>query len=777
MSRSRNVAVFLSAACLALSVASIALASLANPEWEIRTPATTGIPGEEIRDAAFAPDGKLWVAARHPFWGKGGVGVLDLATQTWQVYGNTPNSPTYSFPSGYINDIAFSPDGSVWLATDLGLSHFVNGEWTTYTTANAPFLHNNIESVGVDPTGAVWVNNTRLNYTDGALHRFDGVNWTTWKGGSGLPWPTITPLRGPAIDAANGHVWIAAEIHAGLAEWNGSTWTLHPTISGDTPVANLKPKYVDAFGAVWCIGSPIVRFDESGLTLFGTSNTPFTNSEVMSMAMDDQGRIWAGNIIGQVIRQTAAGSTTWVMEYWNPNGHWVSGILPRPDGELWISHSGVTMDSGYVKHLNANDQLVHWYNTWNTGLPDFFVDGLEKDREGYMWVATGEGGISRLEGQRWRNWGNHNKNMEPYPWAGNEPMGGFFLDEAGTGWMGGNGIGRWSPATGQFTGFWDWRNNPPMGTTIYRYFAEDMNGQLFAAGDDAWIFKFNGASWDIDQFNAHYGIHSDSHGNVFALGGIPFEGLTPMRRWNGVQWSNYDVGLNLDETGATCFAIGPDDVLWIGTNDGLIRSENGVAQIFTQTNSPLPATRIQGIDIREDGLVGLSCHTFQSTVPFPNGVCVINGDPGVAANWHVFSYGTTPLPHYQLGDVEWDADGKLWVSAISEACAILDFQEPAAVEDPMPVRLVGNRTFSPNPFTGGPISYTLPRENIGPLRISLFSMSGRMLGSHTSPALNTSGQLELRDLVRDHSLPSGIYLLRAEDERGPLVQERLTILR
>jgi hypothetical protein len=44
----------------------------------------------------------------------------------------------------------------------------------------------------------------------------------------------------------------------------------------------------------------------------------------------------------------------------------------------------------------------------------------------------------------------------------------------------------------------------------------------------------------------------------------------------------------------------------------------------------------------------------------------------------VFSYGTHPLPHYQLGDVEFDADGDIWVSTISEGVTEIVL-EPVAV--------------------------------------------------------------------------------------------------
>ena len=44
----------------------------------------------------------------------------------------------------------------------------------------------------------------------------------------------------------------------------------------------------------------------------------------------------------------------------------------------------------------------------------------------------------------------------------------------------------------------------------------------------------------------------------------------------------------------------------------------------------------------------------------------IDGDIGQAESWTVWSYGSSPLPHYQLGAVKFDVRGDLWVSAISE---------------------------------------------------------------------------------------------------------------
>ncbi|MBK8232197.1 MAG: hypothetical protein IPK72_16840 [Candidatus Eisenbacteria bacterium] len=783
-SRPARATCLIFATCTALATSVFpAGAQYDTPQWDTVSPGTTGLPGEEVRTAALGPDGRIWVGARHPFWSDGGIGVYDPGTNSWEVHSNVPNSLTIDFPSALVNQIAFSPDGSVWAATNDGLAHLVGGAWTLYTTGNAPFQHNEIESVAVDPSGAVWVNNTRLNFTDGALHRFDGTTWTTWRGGAGLPWPSITPLRGPAIDPATGHVWVAAFLHSGLAEWDGSAWSLHPTVDGfGQEVANLKPKFVDPQGDLWLVGAPIIRYRNDTLEFFGASNTPFTNNEVMGIALDSSGRVWASNVIGQVIQQSASGGSTWSLRYFN-NGVWVNNVLPRPGGDFWLWHSGVNLDTGYLKHITADGTRLAWLNRFNTGMPDYFVSKIDLDRSGALWIATGEGGISRFDGTRWRNWGNHNKGSEPYPWAGNEPMGSFYLDQAGVGWMGGNGIGRWVPGTGQFSGFWNWQNNPPMGVTIFRHFTEDMNGTVFGASEDAWIYRFNGTNWDIDQYNAHFGLHRDSAGNVYSIGGLPIEGETLARRWDGTAWSNVNLGIDLNDLGPTCMAIGPDDVFWIGTNDGLVRSQNGLAQVWKVANSPLPARRIEGIDVREDGLVALACDDLSGQPPYPNGVCVISGSPSLPANWHVYRYGTHPIPHYQLGDVEFDGQGRLWISAISEACAVAEFSAPVGVDGvesgPTPGE-GGDGEFSlyPNPVPQQrPIRFHLEAAASGPITFSLHDISGRELGRITQSTASGAGEIVIEDLVTGAPLPGGVYLLQARGTDGLYGTKRVTILR
>ncbi len=86
-------------------------------DWSLMRPSNTGIPGEEVRTIDFAPDGTIWVSARWPFWGEGGIGVLDRTTQVWSGWSNAdPRTGEPDLPTPLINDVAFDANGDVWLS-------------------------------------------------------------------------------------------------------------------------------------------------------------------------------------------------------------------------------------------------------------------------------------------------------------------------------------------------------------------------------------------------------------------------------------------------------------------------------------------------------------------------------------------------------------------------------------------------------------------------------------------------------------------------------------
>ena len=621
-----------------------------EPQWSLVNPSNTGIPGELIHLVRWAPSGDLWVAARWPFWQQGGIGAFDLETEIWSGWSNfeTP------IPSEYINDIDFDASGVAWISTDAGLVRFDGKKWRVYDPTNTPMQLWEVGNVSIAPNGVLWINNSSFSASGDAIWEFDGAHsWTSYTVGNELPWYEPWTDLSAVFVASNGHVWVANDTLGGVAEYDGATWTLRGESLG-----RLSGMVEDQFNNIWIKGHSV-----GGAHAFfrwnGESFSTFPMASPTTLAFDaDDGMVYFGNWHGEVRRTPNGGQTT---ETFLTGLSKVFSIAPHPsESDVWIGTIGA------VGHFTGNGSLVRDYNSYNTGTPWYWIDRNSMDRDGYLWAASGEGGLSRFDGARWRNWGNHNAGAEPYPFAGNELMGTAFQDSSGVHWFGGNGIARWNSANGTFDGFWNWQNNPGMGVGLWTFFAEDAARNVFAIEEYGTTFRFNPASqlWDKEPIQPYAvsgvpGMVSDSAGNVWITAWFD------LHKWDGRDWSKVELPYPdyfFDLGGINRMAIGPDDVMWFGTVNGLVRWDGQSFSLYDTSNSPLPHGLVPGVAVRDDGLVGLSAVHYG---PFEGeaAVILIDGDPSQAQNWAVYHYGASPLPTYDLDSVAFGARGDFWVNS------------------------------------------------------------------------------------------------------------------
>jgi len=643
-----------------------------HPEWNLINPVTTGVPGTEVEFIEFGPDGRLYMGGRWPFFDDAALAIYDVQNDRWENHSNSFGQPFPGVGSPVIpQDIDFAPDGAVWLACRGGLGRLLNGQWTIYTTSNAPFVNNIISDVEVDSNGVVWCLNADAGPNFGRVLRWDGVSWQWWEVGNGLPASWATPwksLVGLVVDA-NNTAWVGSGTWSGLARFNGAGWT---AIDGGSTMGNL---IVDAQGSIWGHNSGLVhRFDGAQWTVISGQNAPINSANITGVHAGRDGRVYITMFSGRVIRQTTPGSNTFEIAYEIGLGFNIGSfdVEALPSGELWVTHYGTTSHTAFIRRISPSGQLIREYNTFNTGMPDYFPRRLSRDPAGNLWMTGEEGGLSRFDGERWRNWGARNAGSEPYPFAGSSTMGGFFMDSTGAGWMLGNGVARWDAATGQFTGFWNFQNTPIFGGQLFTHAAEDAAGNIFASGSQGTVFRFSGGAWSQEPIQGSYqpnfaGVHADTQGNIYVA--HTYE----IWKWNGAAWSTLPLPDpeylgNLD--GIFSFAVARDDSLWIGTGNGLVHVVNGQFTLYNESNSPMPAQLVVSIAVRDDGLVAASCHTLTPTAPFPSGVSLINGDAAVPGNWTTYSYATHPIYHYQLSAVEFDREGNLWICTSSEGVSI-----------------------------------------------------------------------------------------------------------
>jgi len=376
-------------------------------EWRLIRPSNTGIPGEEVRNLAWAPDGQLWVAARWPFWAEAGIGVYNTQTEIWTGWNNWQNP----IPDEFINDIEFDQDGNAWIATGNGLVKFDGTNWQIFDASNSPMAMSVIVDISIAPNGDIWVNNSSFNLAGDAIWRFDGESeWEDFRVPDDLPWQSPWTDLASVYAAADGKIYVSNEILNGLAVYDGNTWTLH---GGN--LDRFDKLCGDGNGNVWMIGNPVgggpavYKFD-------GNSFLSHAFAEPQTVAVDaESGYVYAGNWFGEIIRTTNGGQS-W--ETWQTDLNTVRNIAPRPGiDEIWVGTIGA------VGQFQENGNWIEDFNTYNTGIADYFVDNdLVLTTDGNMWFASGFGGLSRFDGLKWRNWGARNAGSEEYPFGGNTPM-------------------------------------------------------------------------------------------------------------------------------------------------------------------------------------------------------------------------------------------------------------------------------------------------------------------------------------------------------------------
>jgi ligand-binding sensor domain-containing protein len=182
-------------------------------DWEIYTPANSGLPHQRVNAIAFDSTGKLWI-------GTHGGGLAILNGNNWEVY-STSNS---NLPNDIIRSIAFEGN-LVWVATNNGVGKFDGLAWERFRTGNSGLPHNSVHSVAVDSKGIKWIG------TDQGIVKFNGANWELMFNFIGNP---ISAVREIQFSADN-KIWIATSI-GGIAAFNNSS------LPNFIPIADLPAK-------------------------------------------------------------------------------------------------------------------------------------------------------------------------------------------------------------------------------------------------------------------------------------------------------------------------------------------------------------------------------------------------------------------------------------------------------------------------------------------------------------------------------------------------------
>lgn len=487
-----------------------------------------GLPQFSIHHITQTRDGYLWLATQ--------AGLARFNGSRFAVFDNL-NTPALR-----TNVIwALHPDraGNLWIGTVTGgLVRYRDGEFTAFTTRDG-LASDIVSALEEDRSGALWIGTSEglSRLQDGRISTFAGL--------------ARKSVKGLHVDT-EGRLWIGTDGDGLYCLRDGGLthYTRKDGLSSD----RIRALYADRKGRVW-IGT-----DESGLDVLEggrfTRRAPdvLSRDTIRNIMEDRDGNLWVGTFGGGLERITDER----VDHYGTAEGlpsDIVFSLFEDREGSLWIG----TVGSGLVRLRDTKLQSL----TRREGMPADLVRGILQDRSGTVWVASDQGVVtlerdrlavaSRLEGLPHRSV--------------------FALAEDANGglWVGTRG-GLWTRGP---NGERVYTSRDGLPSDQVRAVLADRQGRMWA-GTEKGLARQVGGRWEAVPLSGAtagppvFSIGEDRAGRIWV--GTLGAGVTVIDGGNSVTYTRRD-GLPNDIV--RCVYDDAETGLWIGTDGGLARFENG----------------------------------------------------------------------------------------------------------------------------------------------------------------------------------------------------------
>ncbi len=291
-------------------------------------------------------------------------------------------------PADYLNQIAESPDGTLWIGSTVGLYYRVKGQ-DRFT--RAPLA------------GAI-----RVNGGQGIATTSDSIYAATEHGLQRSAWSTgpqthFTPIwsGGPAwsvfVDNDNSSIWFGCD--RSVCKLSPSGVVILGPLHG-VPQSNYKAIVKDVSGAIWARSeSQLLRLAPGGKS-FASVSTPWNLrvSHDPRLSVDYRGRVFVPGIEGLGICE--ATNCRLINTKQGLSSHEIASVIEDREKSVWLALHG-----GGVAHWLGGEEWRSF--TTEQGLKSLLIWKIVPDGEGGIWAGTLEGLIrvssqgSQQQGRQW----------------------------------------------------------------------------------------------------------------------------------------------------------------------------------------------------------------------------------------------------------------------------------------------------------------------------------------------------------------------------------------
>jgi PAS domain S-box-containing protein len=264
--------------------------------------------------------------------------------------------------------------GGLWIGTmEHGLVHLHNGRTDVFTKSNG-LSGDIVLCLFEDSEGNIWVSTT------GGIDRFREFPVTTISSKEGLASDAAVSVSG----GSDGSVWIGTL--QGLTRWKNGQPTIFRTANG-LPGNSVESLFQDGGGRLWLYAAAELAYFNGNR--FITLPRAVPSEEAHSITGDSEGNLWlAGN---EGLYRVREGRVV-EKQPWPALGEAERAkvIVADRDG-VWISFWG-TRTVSYFKDGGIRARYKAADGIGKGRIADIRLDG-----DGALWVATEEGGISRIK--------------------------------------------------------------------------------------------------------------------------------------------------------------------------------------------------------------------------------------------------------------------------------------------------------------------------------------------------------------------------------------------
>jgi signal transduction histidine kinase/ligand-binding sensor domain-containing protein len=538
--------------------AALDVSQYVHTAWKVRDGFTKGT----ILALAQTPDGYLWLGTE--------LGLLrfdGVRTVPWQP------PPNQQLPSTAIQSLLVARDGTLWIGTDRGLASWKNGQLTRYEALAGSVVGSLLE----DRESSIWATRFLDEWTLCEITK-TGVACYGDGGAAGAG------ALGLYEDRA-GTFWVGTS--TGLWRWKPGPSTFYRLSNETNGIQGLAESSTGSL--LMASAGGIRRFVNGRAEMAHQFPLSMQALQAMRLLRDRDGGLWVGTTSGGLVH-VHNGITDVFSQTDGLSGEDVSAIFEDREGNIWVA-----TDGGLDRFRAAP---VVSYSS-HQGLSSGRVNSVLAATDGSVWFGTYDG-LNRLaNGQSSR--------VQKFTGAGMPAeVQSIFEDSQHRVWL----------STARGVGYME--NNrfvvvPDVPAGLTRAIVEDSAKRLWIAQPAAGLFRLDRDRHQVEQTSLAVLKHTDVVSAVaadpsgdglwfgFFRGGIA-------QLVDGQLRTSYSARDGLADGRVSSLYADKAGALWVATDGGLSRLKNGRVATFDSRNG-LPCDAVGWIveDVRDSWWLGMAC--------------------------------------------------------------------------------------------------------------------------------------------------------------------------